>query len=307
MPDSVYVGWFGPTQGSSSWSAGPVFPNIAVTGQFIGPAADNTAAPPFTFAGDLTTGIASPAPGVVAVRTSGASLVTFSGAMSGASETSNFVNVNGTLPSAPGTTVNAVMVEITSAGSAPTFSRAMNILLRPGYTGTVKTVGLGVENTALGVGTGAFFGSANIGIETGAGVNGSGAKVGIRSNVVRSSVMNAAGVFTTTTAVNAPQHQVGVAAFSLNGSSTNIAGYFGLQAAEPTLGFSAALVANNGATTHPIAVFQDNSVTVASVKDGGTIDAVAYQVGGVAGANGAGAVISSITVVNGLVTAITVV
>lgn len=50
-----------------------LFDGVPFTGQMIGPAADNTAAPPFTFAGDLTTGYASSAAGMLDLVTVGTS------------------------------------------------------------------------------------------------------------------------------------------------------------------------------------------------------------------------------------------
>lgn len=60
MASSVWIGFFGPVQISTDGTT-VTFPNIAVTGQFFGPAADNTALPPYSFTGDTDTGYASSA------------------------------------------------------------------------------------------------------------------------------------------------------------------------------------------------------------------------------------------------------
>lgn len=59
MADSIFI-WPGSSGGGGTF-----------TGQSIGPAADNTAAPPFTFLGDLTTGYASSAVGTLSLVTAG--------------------------------------------------------------------------------------------------------------------------------------------------------------------------------------------------------------------------------------------
>lgn len=71
MADSVYVGWFGPTQGNSSGSAGPVFPSITTTGQFIG-ANGSASLPSFAFTSDPTTGMYRNAAGQIGFTGSGA-------------------------------------------------------------------------------------------------------------------------------------------------------------------------------------------------------------------------------------------
>lgn len=78
MAPSIFIGWFGGQQLSSDGSTTTFAGNLSVTGQFYGPAADNTAAPPFSFLGDTNTGVGSAAADTLNLVTGGTSRVSVS-------------------------------------------------------------------------------------------------------------------------------------------------------------------------------------------------------------------------------------
>lgn len=170
--------------------------------------------------------------------------------LTGGSTTSNFLNVTATLPTVLTAEADGVNFQITSAGSSSQGVVAFKAFLLAGYTGSAYTVGSFVNNLVAGTGTGSWtLGNANygtsgqtLGIATGHNIGNSAAAGG-------SSSLNIAGLNTAFFTTNSPAINVGSASLALN-ATVNVGGFFGLMATAPTL-TSAALIADNGATSSP--------------------------------------------------------
>ncbi len=180
-----------------------------------------------------------------------------------------------TLTATQATTNNSqigVDIAITSAGSGASSSRTgMLMTLAAGATGSARTVALFGSSTVAGtntdvLGSGFIGGNRAVGgsmVSTTTGTNIGAAAFASGGDVNYGAVFRA-----TTDKSNATN--IGVAGFGLQtlGTPIRLGGFFGLMDALPTYA-SAALMADNGATTSDIFVARDNGTAVLTIADGG--------------------------------------
>lgn len=173
-----------------------------------------------------------------------------------------------------------VSAQITGSGSVASVLAAGKFSLLAGYTGASGSFGVYAQNQSAGTSTDMFgtVQAANYGeyiaTTTGHIVGQAGYASGGATSYggfFRAIVDKAGGV------------NIGIAGFGLNTTGTQIGGYFSLANTNPTY-TSAALIADNGATTSPIFLARDNGTTVFSVSDGGvTALSTVATAGGTAG------------------------
>lgn len=184
------------------------------------------------------------------------------------------LGVSGELPIST-FTEHGVRFDIQSSGSGVGGKVGQTVNFTPGATSTGPVVGFQVISTTdttgnnLQLNTSFVNPSGNSGINafsvaTTTGTNigsynesaGGNLNIGIvgKSNVAKTNATNI-GV-------------LGIGNNTLGGTGFRAGGYFGLQNATPTF-ISAALVADNGATTSPILIARDNGTTAFSILDGG--------------------------------------
>lgn len=207
------------------------------------------------------------------VSTSGQGITKIKGGvLGGGGQTDNFLNVTGTFPSVS-TGINAgVNFQISGAGSSNQVMYALRVNLLIGYTGPNQTAGVDFNNSSAGTGTTGLTanGLANFGILGGSVGVGAGHNVGFQYRAQGSSTLNLGGGSYAISAVSTPALNLGFASFALNGA-VSVAGYFGLQTGNPTLGTTAALIADNGAVAADIFEARDNGTPVFSIKDAGHV------------------------------------
>lgn len=187
-------------------------------------------------------------------------------------------NLTATQPTTPVAIQNAVVWTITSAGSASQVNRGIQIGYAAGYTGSSTTTAAFFINTAAGTGN-TLVPSAgntvvgNIGAQGNANAAGS-LQIGMLGNGVNGT--NNVGVFGIANSVGTLS--IGVVGSAGTGT-TQIGGWFSLtQATNPTS--SAALVADNGAQAVPIAIWANNTATVATVTQTGGLTATLTSASG---------------------------
>lgn len=193
-------------------------------------------------------------------------------ALSGSSDTDNWLNITATMPTTMTTSTYGVHWRITGAGSSSQNNQALRVDYLAGYTGgnhssagnfinrnagvntTAPTMGFTVGNTGN-----AMF---SIGTTTGHNYGGIGQAQGGNVSV---------GLIGQAQTAKASASNLGVVGYALNTSNNAIAGYFSLSAdgsSIPTT-YSAAVSINNGSTTHDILKLQDNGTDVFAVRNGG--------------------------------------
>ena len=187
--------------------------------------------------------------------------------LSGTSVTSNFLNVTGTLPAVTTTSANGVRFEITGAGSASNIQRALYALLDAGYTGSSATIASAGVNLSAGTVTG--LGNGNFGVFSEAAGTTSGNNVASYGIAVASSSLNVGSLGVADGSNNSPALNMGTEGFALN-ATTNVGGFFGLMNTSPTL-TSAALIADNGATSSPVFLGRVNGTTQVSIDSSGDL------------------------------------
>ncbi len=193
---------------------------------------------------------------------------------SGASTTSNFLNVTGTLPSTLSAGVIGIKAAITGAGNSGQVVTGFRLDLLVGYTGSSATFGAIFENDSAGTGTG---------INASGTINGNAAYEGFTGTTTTGDNFGAVGIASgggrnfgnygaSLTAKNSATN-IGVVGFGLNtgGSPIQIGGYFGLHSALPTFA-SAALIADNGSTSSPVFLARVNGTTKMSVDASGHLN-----------------------------------
>lgn len=176
-----------------------------------------------------------------------------------------------TQPASPTGTQRAITATITSAGSASQYSAGMFISYAAGYTGNSGTNALEVSNTVASTGTDIFSGLGNFGFvgaatATTVGTNGGGFNLASGGNINYGTISMAV-------TDKASAQNVGVGGFARNaGAAGNrIAGFFGLYSSLPTLGVTAALIADNSNVAADIFVARDNGTPVFTIADGGGV------------------------------------
>lgn len=189
--------------------------------------------------------------------------------LSGASLTSNFFNITGTLPAVTTQSAIGASCQITTAGSAAHAQVGQEIDLLTGYTGANLTIGLNVTNAANSTGTGLLASSSG--------------NVAIRGIMQNTGTQNAGGFFLGAAggtlnigvvAIATGNHggatNIGVFGSATNNSPGGMAGvYATLGGTQPTV--VAALIANNFTNTNPIAIFQVNNVNSMVIGSTGLI------------------------------------
>lgn len=219
------------------------------------------------------------------VSTAGRSILTIRDTITGASATSNFLNVTGTFPATLSAATNGVYVSATSDNDTQD-QFAIHGLLGAG-AGLSNSAGVFGENAAVS-GLGRFnLSSANAnpfgvyGTVTGnsasnysSGVmgvasGGAGVKFGV-SGLATNTSGTATGVFGST--------------YAGGGATNYFGGYFVLSSGQATIGTGiAALVADNGPVAANIFEARDNGTAVFTIADGGQVQVIA-------GASGAPAI-----------------
>lgn len=192
------------------------------------------------------------------------------GVLGGASAQDNFWNLTGTLPAVTSAGTNGININVTSAGSSSQQQRAMVVTLNAGYTGSSATQGMNLTNNAAGTATAGWTGATNSAfLITSAGTT-AGNNNGSISTASGSSSLNLASLGRAIGSGNTPALNVGMGGLALN-ATVNVAGFFGLMNAAPTLGSSSALIADNGAVAADIFEARDNGSVVVSIVDGGQL------------------------------------
>lgn len=167
---------------------------------------------------------------------------------------------------------NNVQINSTSSGStAAIYQVGMLNQLLPGYTGSGGSITAQFNNTTAGTGTDPFVNDyANFALYGISASTTTGTNVGARFSA-QGGALNIGGMFMARVNKNSGTN-VGVMGLGINGGTSPemVGGYFGLLTSAPALA-SAALYADNGATTHPIFAALDNSSTVFRILDGGIV------------------------------------
>jgi len=189
--------------------------------------------------------------------------------LDGDSGTKNFFRVVGTFNATPSLAQFGARMSFTTAGSASFANSAFDVTLGAGYTGSALTRAFNTTNSVAGTGVAGFTsGAANYGLNSFATGVTAGHNVGGSYSASGSSSLNLGFRTAAISSSNSPALNVGTASLALNGT-VNVAGFFGLQSTAPTLGTSAALIADNGATASDIFVARDNGTAVVTIADGG--------------------------------------
>jgi hypothetical protein len=189
--------------------------------------------------------------------------------------------VESTSPAVPTGHIFPHQISLTSAGSANLMQAAFSVGLSGTYTGPAITFGGSFSNVAPGTGASITTGSnaetyGNISV---AGRTG-GTTTGTNYAFVGESFggnINIGGYFRAT-GDKASAKNVGVIGIGYNGHATSpihIGGIFTL-GTTLTLTSSAALIADNGATTSPIFLGRDNGTVVFTIADGGAVTNSAF-------------------------------
>lgn len=228
---------------------------------------------------------------------------TVANTIGGASSTDNFLNITATMPTTMSATTNATNLQITSAGSSAFQQNGMLLEMLAGYTGGSPVNGIQVNNNVAG--TGASYGSSSSTLNyrlgnanCGARFTGSSSTSGINNGgqqlAAGSSTANYGSWTSATSSLNTPALNVGIMATALN-ATTNTAGAFMLIGSGTPSLVSAALLADNGATTSDIFVARDNGTAVFTITDAGVANHQAAKIDKIRTVTAAGAVTVSAT------------
>ena len=193
------------------------------------------------------------------------------GTLTGASATSNFLNVTGTLLVSPTVQQVGIFFTIASAGSASLNQVAVNMSLTGGYTGSSITSASTNTNSVAGTGTSSWTAlGANYALfNTSVGAT-TGHKVGSLNNAQASSTLNLGTLGRTVSGTNSAALNIAVAGLALN-ATTNVAGFFGLMNSTPTLSTTTALIADNGATGARIFSARVNGISTTVIDGAGRL------------------------------------
>lgn len=197
-------------------------------------------------------------------------------------DTANALSLTATQPTTITGTQDAVSLTITSAGSSSQINRAASIAYNAGYTGSSTTVGLAVNNAVAGTGStiipasGSITVIGNIGINNLASATTTGSNIGSSARAQGGDI-NVGSLGVAQVAKTGAGNKINIGgAFSayntVTGGSTAI--QIGLwaslnQTTAPTT--SAAFIADNGAQSASIALFQAAGSTVASFDATGNL------------------------------------
>jgi hypothetical protein len=203
-------------------------------------------------------------------RTSaGVAVVSHRTALSGNSITENFLNVTNTLPSSSSATVFGINFQITGSGSSSSQQTAAQTNFAAGYTGSGRTIAGSFTNSNAGTNT--LLTQGNNAINASMSAQTTGMNISISATAAGSSLTNIAIFGSCIGSSNTPPVNIGVFGRAVNGTATNIGGYFVTgQGNAPST--SAGLIANNGSLTTPIFLGTDNGTSVFEILDGGLVN-----------------------------------
>ena len=193
----------------------------------------------------------------------------------------NIFRATGTL-SSTAATQQGVVLDLTTAGSGAQRQIGLNTTLRAGYTGVSSTYGFSITNQAESTGSQPFnndqgasdFSGGNIGVRAIAQGTTTGANTGLFGQA--SGGNSNFGVWGEATVAKNSATNIGVIGWGLNTgtSPVQVGGFFTLAnligIALPTFE-SAALIADNAATTSPVFIARDNGSAVFTIADGGAV------------------------------------
>jgi len=188
----------------------------------------------------------------------------------------NVVNITGTMPTVLSGSTYGVLLSVNGAGSSNAFSAILRATYNGGYTGAAANSVLSFYNSNTGTGTDTRINTSdstptgNSGFVGFAGGTTSGANYGGFAEALRGNLN--IGVYGKANAAKNSATNIGVLGIGRNTgtSPVEIGGFFGLNTSAPTF-VSAALVADNGASTSPIFLAKDAGSTVFSIVDGGAV------------------------------------
>lgn len=182
-----------------------------------------------------------------------------------------------TMPTTMTGTNNAALFSITSAGSSSQSNVGIGINYLAGYTGSSTSTALRVVNSVAGTGTGLISTNGNLGGNFQSTATTTGTNMGFFSTA--SGGNQSIGTMGRAITAKNSATNIGVVGLGFNSGSSPIqlGGYFGLNSSDPTF-TSAALMADNGATTDPIFVARDNGTAVFTIADGGGVSITAATV-----------------------------
>lgn len=185
--------------------------------------------------------------------------------------------VTATQPTSPASAQSAINLTVTSAGSAAQNNIAQTVLYQAGYTGSSSTFAISAGNLVLGTGNTIMPASGSNTAIGNFGVNGVSSGTVVGSNIGISGMAsggdNSIGVGGWSQIAKNSGRNIGVLGSAINTGAVpvQIGGFFSLnQTTSPVV--SAALIADNGAQTDPIARFRDGGVDRVVMPDGGGIN-----------------------------------
>ena len=187
------------------------------------------------------------------------------------------LNITATQPAVPGTGQNAIIITVTGAGNASNINRAFQINYNAGYTGSSLTTAGSINNSNAGTGSTLVPASGNVtvvgNLAQSSTSSGTTTGLNIGTNGVASNGNLNAGLLGIAQIAKNSATNIGVVGSAINTgtSPVQIGGWFSLnQTTTPTV--SAALIADNGSQSNPVALFRCAGVTCATVDLSGNID-----------------------------------
>lgn len=153
----------------------------------------------------------------------------------------------------------------TGSGTVASVLSAAKFTLAAGYTGSGGSFGVYAQNASAGTATDEFSNvqAANYGEYIATTVGTVVGQAGYASGGDKSY-----GGFFRAIITKASSTNIGVGGFASNGANVEVGGFFGLMNSAPTY-VSAALIADNGATTNPVFIARDNGTAVFTIADTG--------------------------------------
>jgi len=191
------------------------------------------------------------------------------------------LGITGTMFNGGSSNQVAVPITVTAQGSTNVAQMAMNAQIIGAYNGTALTIAGNFSNTTAGGGNIYGGNTSNVGYRVANGNIGfAAASIGTSIGINNAARFLAGGGFwnygswSSATVGKAGSVNIGVLGFGLNaGGNAQVGGFFALAdygTSAPSV-TSAALIADNGATTSPVQLWRDNGTIVGTVADGGSI------------------------------------
>lgn len=191
-------------------------------------------------------------------------------------------NLSATQPASPTGPQKASEFSITSAGSAAQANQAVRIDYLAGYTGSSRTDGFFSSSLVSGTGTTLIPASgANTFIGNDGGIgSSSGTTTGYNVGLIGIASAGAvnAGIVGLAQIGKASSTNIGGAFSAINSGGTNAIGVWAALNQTTVPSVSAALIADNGSQSNPVALFQVNAVTKFSINAKGNPTFTVYTV-----------------------------